>query len=118
MNKKPKIKISEEAFIHLKESLKMNKEYSAVKFTYVKSCCRPKVEIYLDNSTEELIQDSIEDLPILYDLNFADKIKTITLIYKNSSFHIKPELYEEQKKDCSHCSNKSHSCGSCKRDGL
>lgn len=115
MNKKPKIKISEDAFKFLKEILQNNKEYSTVRFAYIKSCCRPKVEIYLDSAQDELISDSIEDLPMQYDLEFADNIKEVTLIYNNSSFLIKPELYEERKKNCSGCCKaKDVNCSKCK----
>jgi len=118
MDKKPKIKISEDAFKILKQMLENNNEYSTVRFAYTKSCCRPKVEIYLDTSQDKLISDSIEDLPIQYDLDFADNIKAVTLIYNKSSFLIKPELYEEPKSNCgSCCKTKDNSCNSCKRDG-
>ena len=118
MNKKPKIKISEDAFEVLKEMLDTNKEYSIIRFAYAKTCCRPKVEIYLDTPQDTLVSDSIEDLPIQYDLDFADKIKSVTLIYNKSSFLVKPELYEEPKKNCSGgCKTKDNSCNSCKRDG-
>jgi len=118
MDKKPKIKISEDAFKILKQMLENNNEYSMVRLVYTKSCCRPKVEIYLDNSQDKLISDSIEDLPIQYDIDFVNNIKAVTLIYNKSSFLIKPELYEEPKKNCrSCCKTKDNNCNSCKRDG-
>ena len=112
MNKKPKIKISEAAFNALKEMLCNNKEYSTVRLTYTKACCRPKIEIYLDSIQEGLILDSIEDLSVQYDSEFTENIKTVTLIYEKSSFQIKTEFYEETKKDCGGC-HKTNSCGSC-----
>lgn len=117
MNKKPKIKISEEAFEYLKRTLESTNEYSLVRFAYAQSCCRPKVEIYLDTLQDELISDTVEDLPIQYNLDFADKIKSVTLIYNKSSLLIKPELYEEPIKNCgSCCKTKDTNCNGCRRD--
>jgi len=116
MDKKPKIKISEDAFTILKKMLEDTKEYTTVRFSYSRSCCRPKVEIFLDILQNDMISDSIENLPIQYDLDFAEKIKSVTLIYSKSSFMVKPELYEEPKKNCeSCCKDKDSSCNICSK---
>ncbi|MDP4177978.1 MAG: hypothetical protein Q8900_06500 [Bacillota bacterium] len=118
MNNKVKIKISESAYIKLLEILDGNQDYSHVKFSHFSGCGKcSKIEVSLDNnSTNDFIEDKIDNLPVLYNKNLHDSIKEIILIYKNSNFMIKAINNENIKKtscggSCSLCSN----CNKCSK---
>lgn len=104
MNEKIKIKMSENAFEKLLNMLNSQYEYSYLRFSYKDGCCKsPKVDITLDNRKDNDIADNIENLHIVYDMQILEKIKEITLVYRNASFMIKTILNELSKKDCANC---------------
>jgi Fe-S cluster assembly iron-binding protein IscA len=125
MSEKVKIKISEEAYYTLMDILKEEDQYSRIRFSYKDGCCgSSKVELYLDNVKTGDIEETIDELPILYNLLVLENIKEITVVYRNGSFMIKTEMLKEQNKDCSSCTSgcggkgsSSGGCSGCKKDG-
>lgn len=115
MEAKVKIRISETAYNKLLDLLKNEKDYSFTRFSYSSGCCRSsKVEITLDCLKPDDIQDKIDELPIVYNRELFENIKSITLIYKNSSFMAKTEQRASNKNRCGSCSSSCHKgCGSC-----
>lgn len=113
MEKKIKIKISEQAYNKLLHYLKDNGDnYSHIRFKYKSGCPKSsKIDIYMDNIKEGDIQDKIDDLSILYDTELCENIKEITLVYRKSSFMVKSASDKESFKGCSSCSHGcSHGC--------
>lgn len=104
MDRKVKIKISENAFEKLLIMLNNEPNYSYLRFSYKDGCCKsPKVEITLDNKNSKDIIDNIENLPIVYDLDVFEKISEITLVYRKNSFMLKTTLKDMNKKNCASC---------------
>lgn len=114
MNEKIKIKISENAFDKLLAMLKSEADYSYLRFAYKGGCCKSsKVDILLDNHKANDITDNIESLPIVYDTEALEKIKEITLVYRNSSFMVNTILKDSHNKNCATCNSGCHKkCGS------
>lgn len=125
MNEKIKIKISEEAYYTLVDILKDGEQYSHIRFSYKDGCCgSSKVELHLDNVRSGDIEETIDELPILYDHSVLENIKVITVVYRNGSFMVKTEMFTEHKKDCSSCTSgcggkgsSTGGCSGCKKDG-
>lgn len=124
MSTNPVISLSDEAYSELKKYLELNKEdYTCVRLSHYKSCCKgPSVDIYLDDleDKDEYFSRSIDGIPFIYDKNVASNIKSIELIYKNSSLMIKATPINQMVKDCSSCSGggcsskkDKDSCGGC-----
>lgn len=112
MDKKIKIKISENAYSKLLAMLSQENDYTHLRFTYKDGCCgSSKVDISLDNLRSEDITDNIESLPVVYNAEILEKIREITLVYRNSSFMINTILYNIKKKDCSSCNSANSTCG-------
>jgi hypothetical protein len=125
MNEKIKIKISEEAYYTLVDILKDGEQYSHIRFSYKDGCCgSSKVELQLDNVRSGDIEETIDELHILYDRSVLENIRVITVVYRNGSFMVKTEMFTEQKKDCSTCTSgcggkgtSTGGCSGCKKDG-
>lgn len=125
MNEKIKIKISEEAYYTLVDILKDGEQYSHIRFSYKDGCCgSTKVELHLDNVKPRDIEETIDELPILYDHSVLENIRVITVVHRNGSFMVKTEMLTEQKKDCSSCTSgcggkgsSTGGCSGCKKDG-
>jgi hypothetical protein len=125
MNEKIKIKISEVAYYTFVDILKDGEQYSHIRFSYKDGCCgSSKVELHLDNVRSGDIEETIDELPILYDHSVLENIKVITVVYRNGSFMVKTEMFTEQKKDCSSCTSgcggkgsSTGGCSGCKKDG-
>ncbi|GAB6150926.1 hypothetical protein Z965_11285 [Clostridium novyi A str. BKT29909] len=108
------ISISDKAYIELKQMLDAHKEYSCVRLSYIKGCCKScRVDIFLDDLTlkENYITKSIKDIKFIYNKDFNVNINSVGIIYKNSSFMIKVI----PNKSCSNCNSKSSSnkCNRC-----
>lgn len=125
MSEKIKIKISEDAYYALIDILKDGDKYTHIRFSYKDGCCgSSKVDVSLDNHKAGDIEDTVDELPVLYDLSTLENIKEITLVHRNGSFMAKAVLHKEQRKDCSSCTsgcggkgNSSGGCSGCKKDG-
>ena len=90
-----KIKLSKVAHDELMEMIKLDEEYTSVRFVYVSGCCKTaKVDIYLDNFKTGDIKNNIDDLPILYDETLLDNILELTIAYRDSRFWIKTISYK------------------------
>lgn len=126
MNKKVKIRISEEAYYRLMDILKDGDMYTHIRFAYKDGCCgSPNAELLLDYVKPGDIEDLIDELPVVYDPDFPLNIKEITIIYREGSFMIKTELLNITNRNCSSCSSgcagKGKNTGGCsgcsKKDG-
>lgn len=113
MNKKIKIKISETAFEKILFMLNNQVEYSYLRIAYKDGCCKsPKVDIFLDNLRDNDFTENIEGLSIAYDIEVLEKIKEMTLVYRNSSFMIKTIINDNHIKNCSTCNSTCNkNCG-------
>ncbi|MDP4143065.1 MAG: hypothetical protein Q8936_01095 [Bacillota bacterium] len=111
----PQILISDEAYNKLLELLEIHSEYTHIRFSYIKSCCKSSaVDIYLDQYNENYIESNFNSLKILLEEKICSKIKTIELIYKNNGFMVKTESLNPSNNSC----NKGCSTGSqCECDG-
>jgi len=110
-----KIKLSQIAHDKLMEMLKLSKEYTSVRFTYVSGCCKsPKVDISLDNYKAGDIKNTIDDLPILYDEILLDSIVELTIAHSDSRFWLKTISSSDSNKHCS--KENSESCNGCSGD--
>ncbi|ADL51367.1 hypothetical protein [Clostridium cellulovorans] len=106
-----RFEISDRAYIELQTLLNEHIEYSYVNFRSISSCCKPKVDIMLnDTKSEDDIVITYKDLQITFSPNDFKDIKSITLIYVDN-FEIKIDKFDDIKKDCANCSSKG-SCGS------
>lgn len=108
------ISISDIAYIKLKQILDAHKEYSCVRLSYIKGCCKScRVDIFLDDliNKDDHITKSIKNIKFIYNKDFKDNINSIEIIYKNCSFMIKVI----PNKTCSNCNSKSSSnkCNGC-----
>lgn len=112
MNITPKIEISQEAYKNLLNLLSVHREYNCVRFSYVSSCCKSaRVDIILDELNEYDRIQKYNDISIAYSKEIVDKIKSINLIYKNSTFMLKCEPFDNSLTGCTKggCTN----CSSC-----
>lgn len=101
MNSNPKIEISNEAYTNLLNLLLAHKEYNCVRFSYVSSCCKnAKVDIILDEMNKNDFIEKHNDISIVYSKEVKDKIKSINLIYKNSTFMLKCEPFGNSTTSC------------------
>ena len=121
------ISLSNEAYLELRNILELNKEdYSCVRLSHYKSCCKgPSVDIYLDDfiDKDDYCTKNINGISFIYDKDVDSNIKSIELIYKNSSLMIKATPIKPMIKDCSSCSgggcfskkggHSSNDCGGC-----
>lgn len=115
MNSLPNIIISLNAKEQLLKLLKINKDYSCIRFLCKSSCCgNPKIEILLDEINSEDIVTQNNDITCVYNKELTSKIKEIQLIYEDSQFMLKaiPFKLTNLKVDYS-CENCSH-CSKCK----
>lgn len=123
MNNSPKIEISKEAYKNLFNYLLVHKEYNCVRFSYVSSCCKSaQIDIILDEINENDFIKKYNDISIVYSKEVKDKIKTINLIYENSTFMLKCEPFDNCLSSCgakgscsgctgcSKCSSSSSGC--------
>ncbi|MBU5483877.1 hypothetical protein KQI86_06015 [Clostridium sp. MSJ-11] len=119
MDKKIKIKISNNAYNQLVNLFKYDDEYNCLKLTYNQGCCKtPKVSILLDTIKEMDFVDKVEDISIVYDKELADKVNEIQLIYTNKGFMVKATSLNETnetkgcalKGNCNGCSKASQGC--------
>jgi Fe-S cluster assembly iron-binding protein IscA len=125
MDKKIKIKVSDDAYYRLIDILKDGDIYSNIRMRYKDGCCgSSKIELFLDNAQADDFIDTIEDLPFLYDLETAENINEVTIVYRKGSFMVNSKLANEKVKNCadckSGCGGKGSSqggCSNCKKDG-
>ncbi|KGM95294.1 hypothetical protein Z968_09440 [Clostridium novyi A str. 4552] len=108
------ISVSDNAYFQLKNLLNIHKEYSCIRLSYIKGCCKScRVDIFLDDliDKEHYITKSIRDIKFIYNKDFNVNINNIEIIYKDSSFMIKVI----PNKNCSNCNSKSssNSCNDC-----
>ncbi|MFX0548777.1 hypothetical protein ACOAKC_05510 [Hathewaya histolytica] len=109
---KIKIKISEEAYDRLLKILDNHKEYNYLRLSKG-SCCKNKVSLTLDNKNSNDIEDSIEDLKIVYTEEISDLCKEIVLVFREGSFMIKVLQRDTSKSFCGGCNKSKKSCKSC-----
>lgn len=114
----PTIDISNEAYDNLIKLLEANKEYTHIRFSYSNSsCCKSsKIDILLDEAADTDKTTNFKALNIIVDDEISEKIKNITLVYKDNVFFVKADLINEQiKSSCSSCASasKKKSCENC-----
>lgn len=104
MNDKIKIRISENAYEKLLNTLNSQTEYSYLRFSYKDGCCRsPKVDLSFDNVSAMDITDKIDNLQIAYDTEVLERINEITLVYRNNSFMVKTIINNVHENKCANC---------------
>jgi hypothetical protein len=107
------IDVSNEAYSNLYALLTEHSEYNCVRFSYVNSCCKKvTVDVILDEINPNDSLKKINDINFVYSNTLEEKIKTINLVYKDSSFLVKCEPVV-QNKSCSNCGNDNKGCGGC-----
>lgn len=114
MNNKLEINISDSAYKELKSLLLSHSdEYSCIKLSYSKTCCRnPSIEIVLDDfeNKESYTTQTLRDITFIYDDEVIKNIKKIELIYKDSSFMIKTTPLNSSSNNCSNCQSGCKGC--------
>lgn len=106
-----RFEISDRAYYKLQALLNEHSEYSYINFISLSSCCKPKIDIVLnDTKSDDEVELLYKDLKITFSPEALKAIKTITLIY-DGDFEIKVDKFDNIKKDCASCSSKG-SCGS------
>lgn len=122
MNNSPEIEISKEAYTNLFNLLLDHKEYNCVRFSYVSSCCKSaRIDILLDEINDNDFVKKYNDISIVYSKEVKDKIKSINLIYRDSTFMLKCEPFDSSATSCTKggcsgctgCSNTSSSPSGC-----
>lgn len=109
MDTSPKIEISKEAYTNLLNLLFTHKEYNCVRFSYVSSCCKnARIDIILDEINKNDFIKKYNDISIVYSKEVKNKIKSINLIYKNSTFMLKCEPFDNSLSSCA-----KGGCSSC-----
>lgn len=125
MNKKIKIRISDDAYYRILDILKDSDIYSHIRLQYKDGCCgSSKVELLLDNAENNDIVEFIDELPFIYNSELINNIKEVTIVYREGSFMMKSLPVNTIIKDCATCklgcggkeSNKE-GCTNCKKDG-
>lgn len=123
MNNNPEIKISEEAYTNLIELLHLHTEYNCVRFSYISSCCsKASVDIILDEIKPEDLITKYKDIKIVCNDEIVNNIKSINLIYEDSSFMLKCEPINKSERagtsgcsNCSGCGTKKKGCSGCEK---
>ncbi|MFD3155487.1 hypothetical protein ACFIJ5_01190 [Haloimpatiens sp. FM7330] len=105
-----RIKISKDCKQKFLQLLENNNEYSCIRFDFTPGCSNKNtVEIYLDEFKNGYVIENIDGLFVMYNEKISEYIKTIEVIYDNSTFMVKAEpIKSMQKSSC----NKNH-CGKC-----
>ncbi|WP_315115974.1 hypothetical protein [uncultured Clostridium sp.] len=113
MDKKIKVKISNNAYNQLVNLFEYDDQYNCLKLTYNQGCCKtPKVSIFLDTIKEIDFADKVEDISIVYDEELVDKVDEIQIIYTNKGFMVKTASANETN-ETKGCASRSNGCGSC-----
>lgn len=110
---KLKIKISEEAYTYLLNTLNSVEEYSFIRLKKLGTCgsCS-KIDVILDNFLEGDIKDKIDELPILYDEQLAAQAEQIIIVYRKNSLMLKVVKRQNSDSKCTHnCTACSSKCG-------
>lgn len=108
---KIKLKISEEAYAYLLNTLNSADEYSFIRLKKLGTCgsCS-KIDIILDNYEEGDIKDAVEQLPFLYSEQLITEVAQIIMVYRNNSLMLKAVKHQNETNVCTHnctaCSSK------------
>lgn len=111
---KIKIKISEEAYKQILSLLNLNKDYTHLRLEKG-NCCKNKVSLILDTPKPGDIEDCIENLPLLYNMELANLLKEITIVYRENSFMIKALNIKDSQNLCNNCTKSKEGCTNCNR---
>lgn len=116
MNTKFKIEISDIAYEKIKDLLKINTEYSYLRFVNIPLCgSKSKLEISLDDKIEaDDTKITFKNLLILYKKENLKDYHTIFLIFEDDTFKIRGEKNSEVITLGCGCSNKN--CSSSSKD--
>lgn len=100
-----KIKISQSAYDELLNLLNIHKEYTHLRLE--KGSCCNSLSVMLDIKKDLDMEDTVDDIKIVYSPEFHKKYKEITLVFRNEGFMIKGLLYD----NISACNNSCNSKG-------
>lgn len=117
MNKKLKIKISNDAFDFINKLLEFHEEYDCIALKEPENggCCKnSKVDIILDNAINYDILEDIQGLNIAYSEDLPNNFNEIIIVLKKDSLYLKATpSFTNKSKGCSGCGSKSKDCTSC-----
>jgi len=117
LNKKLKIKISNDAFDFIIKLLEFHDEYDCIALKEPENggCCKnSKVDIILDNTINYNVIEDIQGLNIAYSEDLSSNFNEIIIVLKKDSLYLKatPSLTNKSK-GCGGCGSKSKDCTSC-----
>lgn len=117
MNKKLKIKISNDAFDFIDKLLEFHDEYDCIALKEPENggCCKnSKVDIIFDNAINYDIVEDIQGLNIAYSEDLPSNFNEIIIVLKKDSLYLKATpSFTNKSKGCSGCGSKSKGCTSC-----